>query len=126
MKTFLRTRHIRDRQDNERKEVTPFLRRRPPPPETPGDSLTVHLSDLSKMAYGNGMTHFGYTTGHSRKMIEGATYWEDAFAIVEDGDFLFVKHLDPLARGSSLYAFRIIDAKLRAIPMVSTFGNGEF
>jgi hypothetical protein len=125
--SLLRTRHIRQQQDAERKmEKVEQLPMRRPPSEMQTDSETASLRDLCKLAYGHGMTQFGYRTGHSRKLIESRNYWEDAIHIVEDGDFLFVKHLDPLARGSSLYAFRIIDAKLRAVPLLSTFGSGEF
>lgn len=80
------------------------------------------VRNLSSLAYGQGVTMWGYVTPHSRRELEGSTYWLGAPDTIRPGDWLMVTHTENL--GNSIYAFvKQPDGSLRARRLCSTFAE---
>jgi len=68
----------------------------------------VVLRDLCILAYGNGITQWGYRAppSHHPGLLSDPAYWADAVNILHVGDWLFTTHTLPDGRVHSvLYAF---------------------
>lgn len=62
---------------------------------------SVSLRDLGVLAYHQTMTQWGYRTSHTRRELEGSTYWADATSMLNIGDWIFVHHV---GHGNAIYA----------------------
>jgi len=94
----------------------------------------VDLSRLSVAAYTQGTTWWNYVTPHSRREVEGTTYWHEFFtdntdekrSRVRPGDWIFITHRDltagPLYRlmGNSIY---VMQTNGRVRRLISTFNE---
>jgi len=93
---------------------------------------TVDLSRLSVAAYTQGTTWWNYVTPHSRREVEGTTYWHDIFtndpneprSRVKPGDWIFLTHRQPNipndVMGNSIYVMR---EDGRAYRLISTYNE---
>jgi len=82
---------------------------------------SVNLRNLSLGTYASSTTLWFYVTPHTRREIEGHTYWAYARDTVKPADWLFVTHTGPTP-GNSIYAFTI-DSPPRVRRLASTFGE---
>lgn len=88
----------------------------------------VILRNLTIVSYNRGVNMWLYHAPHSRREIEGHTYWavmiEDKAPQIAPGDFIFARHDDPTDEsrviGNSIYAMTV-DGRVRR--MSSTFNE---
>ena len=83
----------------------------------------ANLSDLSVASYAHGVTWWNYITPHSRREIEGTTYWREFFrnGRVMPGDWLFILHrVNGVAIGNSIY---VMQESGQARRLLSTFNE---
>lgn len=89
----------------------------------------VIMRNLAVGEYSVGMTTWFYFAPHSRREMECTQYWKDMFhpsdkGMILPGDFIFVKHIDPLDKvsviGSTIYAMQQDGRPAR---LATTFGG---
>lgn len=62
--------------------------------------MSLDLTALSRMSYGNGMTFWGYRTKDEPKDLQSPSYWRGAITLLDVGDFIFTCHI---GAGSAIY-----------------------
>jgi len=67
----------------------------------------VDLRNLCLLAYGNGMTQWGYKAPHRHNsgVLANPDYWADGPSHLASGDWLFVTHLTPSGTYNAIYCF---------------------